>query len=118
MTGPGGRRTMGKNEDEYLRISDSQRNAILSGMANQYGNELETYALAAGQINQQPKQQPKEPVGPDIEIEQYHRMFEADQKIHPHHAVGFEKFIEINTPARSNAWAYESNRTGTNLISF
>ena len=91
-------------QDEYQRMLDHQRNTILAGYAN----------MEAGQISQQPK----EPVGPDIEIEQYHRMFEADQKINPHHEICFEKFIEMNAVAKSNAWAYEANRKGTNLISF
>jgi hypothetical protein len=55
-------------------------------------------------------------VGPDDDIEIMGQQFEAWQKIRPSNEMCFEKFIEMNAPRKSNAWAYEANRKGTNLI--
>jgi hypothetical protein len=56
-------------------------------------------------------------IGPDDEIEVLGRKFEGWKKVSPS-TMTFEQFVAINERPRSNAWAYESNRKGTTLITF
>lgn len=58
------------------------------------------------------------PIGPDDEIEKLGRQFEAFRKLHPELEMCFTQYISVYTPRQSNAWAYESNRSKTTLISF
>ena len=48
--------------------------------------------------------------GPDPEIETLGQQYEASRLIHPNHKLTFEQFIVTNTRAKSNDWAYLSNR--------
>ena len=54
-------------------------------------------------------------VGPDDDIEIMGQQFEAWAKFRKP-TMSFEQFIQIQTPLRSNAWAYEANRKGVSLI--
>ena len=60
-------------------------------------------------------------IGPDDEIEALGKQFEGWRRIHhPLYPSGmtFEQYVAIHTRPRSNAWAYQSNRQKTTLISF
>lgn len=52
-----------------------------------------------------------DPIGPDVEIEHFGRMYEVQQKIKPEKKhPSFEQFILMNSKNKSNEWAYVSNR--------
>ena len=56
-------------------------------------------------------------VGPDDEIESLGKQYEGWRQIHKS-TMTFEQYCLIHTRPRSNAWAYQSNRQKTTLISF
>lgn len=57
-----------------------------------------------------------EPIGPDYEIEELGKQFISYTTIHQT-MMPFWMFVEIQERAKSNAWAYECNRTKSTLIS-
>ena len=56
-------------------------------------------------------------IGPDEEIEVLFRKFDGWKRISSS-TMTFEQFVVIHQRPLSNAWAYESNRKGTTLITF